>query len=111
MKYSLIIVTDNSEAYIQDLLWTLKEQITDEFQVIIVDNLSEDETVPIIVGVMNYDFCEEDQYKFYIASKKTDKKGLIKIGLKASEYEPIIVNVKGRLRKHYLEERIRGNKK
>lgn len=110
MKYSLIIVTDNSEEYIQDLLWTLKEQITDEFQVIIVDNLSEDETVPYIVGVMNYDFMNEEQYKFYIVPNKKNKKELIKIGLKASEYEPIIVNVKGRLRKHYLEERTKGAK-
>lgn len=106
IKYSLIVVTDNSEKYIQPLLGSLMWQMREDTELIIVDNLSNDETVPYIVGTIGYDFLEEDVYKFYIASQKKTPKQLVEIGRKVAKGKPIVVNVKGIVRKDYLYKRI-----
>lgn len=105
-KYSIIITTDNSENYIQDLLWSLMEQINlDNTELIIVDNLSNDQTVPIIVGIVGYDFMNEDRIKFYINSKKKTEKESILVGKKLAKGKQIIIRQKGKLQKNYLERR------
>lgn len=104
---TVIIVTDNSQDYIQDLLWTILELLHEDTKLVIVDNLSNDETVPYIVGILGYNFVDyEDQFKFYIANKKKNKKELELIGRKVAEGKTIVCNVKGRLRKDYLEKRL-----
>lgn len=105
-KYSLILVTDNSESYLQDLMWTLLEQIDlDTTQLIIVDNMSEDQTVPILVGTIGYDFMNEQRVKFYINTSKKKEKDSIALGLKLAKGKPFIIKTKGRLRKDYLRKR------
>lgn len=105
-KYSVIVTTDNSESYIQDLMWTLMEQIDLETtQLIVVDNMSEDQTVPIIVGTIGYDFLNEQRVKFYINTSKKKEKDSIGLGLKLAKGKPIIIRTKGRLRKDYLKRR------
>lgn len=71
---SWAIITDFSETYIYDLLSKVLEQMKEDENLIIVDNRSEDETVPIIVGLIGEDFKQEDKYKFYINSYKKSKK-------------------------------------
>ena len=105
-KYSLIITTDNSENYIQDLMWTLMEQIDlDTTQLIVVDNMSQDQTVPIIVGTIGYDFLNEQRVKFYINTSKKKEKDSINVALRLAKGKPIIIKQKGRLNKDYLKRR------
>lgn len=105
-KYSVIVITDNSESYIQDLMWTLMEQIDLETtQLIVVDNMSKDQTVPIIVGTIGYDFLNEQRVKFYINTSKKKEKDSIHLGLKLAKGKPIVIKAKGRLRKDYLKRR------
>lgn len=105
-KYSLILITDNSQDYIQELMWSLMEQIDlDTTQLIIVDNMSEDQTVPIIVGTVNYDFLNEQRVKFYINMKKRPMKESILVGKRLAKGKPIIIRHKGKLNKDYLKRR------
>jgi hypothetical protein len=81
------------------------EQINFEnTELIIVDNLSQDQTVPIIVGIIGYDFLN-DNVKFYINSKEKDLKGTIEVGRKIAKGKKIIIRQKGRLQKDYLKKR------
>ena len=68
------LITDFSEAYLQPLLTNILNQMKDDENLVIVDNRSEDETVPIIVGLIGEDFQDEERYKFYINSHRKSKK-------------------------------------
>lgn len=100
MKESLIIYTNNSEKYIGRLLDSVLEQIDEETQeLIIIDDLSEDNTVPIIVNKIGFNFENEKNYKFYINTTKTGKKNsIIKAKKIATGEFKFIINKKKRIK-------------
>ena len=72
---SLIIYTNNSDKYIGRLLDSIMEQMDEtRYQLIIVDDLSTDNTIPIVVQKIGYFFTDEEHYKLYINSKTKGKK-------------------------------------
>lgn len=74
MKTSYIIYTNNSEDKILEYIEKFKELWSnDEDELIIVDDLSEDQTVPIIVGAIGLFFKDEEHFKFYINKQKKGK--------------------------------------
>lgn len=74
MKKSIILYTNNCEKTIQDSLIKAMDLIeTDDDELIIIDDISTDETVPIIVGTIGEYFKDEEHYKFHINMKKKGK--------------------------------------
>ncbi len=75
MKRSLILYTNNSEKYIGKVLKSIMEQIDEtKEELIIIDDRSTDQTVPIIVSTIGYFFMDTEHYKFYINSKLEGKR-------------------------------------
>lgn len=100
------LITDFSEAYLEDLLSKVLNQMKDDENLIIVDNRSEDETVPIIVGLIGEDFQNEDKYKFYINSYKKSKKQSEELARKVNTKEHIcFINRKKIGSKHLQKKR------
>lgn len=86
MKTSLIVYTNNSEKYIGKLLKSILEQIDEtEQELIIVDDLSTDNTVPIIVDTIGLNFVDEEHYKFYINTMTKGKKESIEMAKKIAK--------------------------
>ena len=100
MTTSYIIYTNNSQKYITKLLKSVLEQIDDtKDELIIVDDLSEDNTVPCIVGTIGYNFMNEEHYKFYINQQKEGRcKSLDKMKSIAKGDFKFIINKKGRVK-------------
>lgn len=100
MKRSLIVYTCNSEKYIEKLLKSILEQIDEtEEQLIIVDDLSKDNTVPLIVNTIGLNFVDEEHYKFYINNPVKGKKASIEMAKKiATGNFKFIVNKKRRIK-------------
>lgn len=89
-----IVVTDNCESYIKDVLNSLLPLMDDE-ELIIFDNHSTDETVPIIVGVMGDLWLDTSQrYKFYINTKKETIENTIKKAKSIANGKPIVIDKK-----------------
>ena len=99
MEKSYILYTCNSEKAIRRVLPYLIDTINEEYeQIVIVDDLSEDETVPLIVGYIGYLFEDEEHYKFYINTKTEGKRKSIKKALKiASGEEKVIIDMRRKL--------------
>ena len=89
---SYIVITDNSEKYIHDVLCSLLP-LSDNEELIIFDNHSTDETVPIIVGTMGILWIEEG-YKFYINTKKCTYEETKQKALSIAKGKPIIIEEK-----------------
>lgn len=100
MERSFIIYTHNSEKYIGRLIESIMEQIDDSAeQLIIVDDLSTDNTIPIIVEKLNYFFTDEEHYKLYINTKEKGKKESIEMGKKiATGNFKFIINKQKRIK-------------
>lgn len=100
MKRSLIVYTNNSEKYIGKLIASIMEQIDEEKEeLIIVDDLSTDNTVPIIVNTIGYFFTDEDHYKLFINTAPKGKAGSIEMGKKIAKGDfKFIINKKGRIK-------------
>ena len=74
MKTSYIIYTNNSEKEILKYIEKFKELWSNnEDELIIIDDLSEDQTVPIIVGTIGLFLKDEKHFKFYINKSKKGK--------------------------------------
>ena len=85
MKTSYIIYTNNSEKEIKAYIDNFKELWSNnEDELIIIDDLSEDQTVPIIVGMIGLFFRDEEHFKFYINNSKKGKTQSIKMAKKLS---------------------------
>lgn len=83
MKTSYIIYTNNSENKIGKYIDKFKEMWSNnEDELIIVDDLSQDQTVPIIVGTIGLFFKDEEHFKFYINTKKKGKTKSIQMAKK-----------------------------
>lgn len=94
MKKSFILITDNSEDYVKDVLYSLLP-LEDDEELIIFDNLSNDNTVPFIVEKMGVLWIDEAQrYKFYINMKKEDYEVVKNKALSIARGTPIIIDKK-----------------
>lgn len=100
MKTSLILYTNNSEKYIEKVLSSILEQIDEtEEQLIIVDDLSTDNTIPSIVSMIGLNFVDEEHYKLYINSEKKGKRKSIEMAKKIAEGDfKFIINKKKRVK-------------
>ena len=99
MKKSYILYTYNSEKAIKRVLPYLVDKLDDKNeQIVIIDDMSEDETVPLIVGYIGYLFEDEEHYKFYINTKKEGKRKSIKKAMKiATGEEKVVIDMRRRL--------------
>lgn len=93
MKTSYIIYTNNSEKEIEEYINKFKELWSnDEDELIIIDDLSEDQTVPMIVGLIGLFFKDEEHFKFYINNPKKGKTNSIKMAKKlANNWHKVII--------------------
>lgn len=100
MKRSLIVYTSNSEKYIGKLIESIMEQLDEnKEELIIVDDLSTDQTVPIIVNTIGYFFTDEDHYKLYINTAPKGKRDSIEMAKKIAKGDfKFIINKKGRIK-------------
>lgn len=97
---SLIIYTHNSEKYIGRLLESIMEQMDEiRYQLIIVDDLSTDNTIPIVVQTIGYFFTDEEHYKLYINSKPKGKMKSIEMAKKIATGDfKFVINKKKRIK-------------
>lgn len=84
MKLSIIIPTYNVEDYIEECLRSVLPQLTDDCELIIVDDHSIDNTVPKIIELINYGFENENRYKFYINTENKGVAATRNVGLKVA---------------------------
>lgn len=96
---SLIIYTHNSEKYIGRLLESIMEQMDEtKYELIIVDDLSTDNTIPIIVQTIGYFFTDEEHYKLYINSYPKGKRKSIEMAKNIAKGDfKFIINKKKRI--------------
>ena len=95
---SFILITDESESYINDVLYSLLPLKEDE-ELIIFDNLSKDNTVPFFVEKMNILWIDEKhRYKFYINLEKQSYEEVLEKAKKVMKEgsTPIIIDKKER---------------
>ena len=100
IKTSFIVYTNNSEKYIAKVLKSILEQIDEtQEELIIIDDLSTDNTVPEIVNTIGLNFTDEEHYKFYINSYKKGKCESIKMGKQIAKGDfKFIINKKRRVK-------------
>jgi len=100
MTRSLIVYTNNSQKYIEKLLQSILEQIDEtKEELIIIDDLSQDNTVPLIVNTIGLNFTDEEHYKFYINQERIGKRASIEKFKKIAKGDfKFIVNKKGRIK-------------
>lgn len=100
MKRSLIIYTNNSEKYIGRLIKSIMEQIDEtKEELIIVDDLSTDNTIPEIVNQIGYFFTDEEHYKLYINTTPKGKKESLEMAKKIAKGDfKFIINKKKRIK-------------
>ena len=100
MKRSLIVYTNNSEKYIEKLLNSILEQMDDEEeQLIIVDDMSTDATIPLVVGKIGYSFIDEEHYNLFINTSVKGKKKSIEMAKKVAKGDfKFIINKKKRIK-------------
>lgn len=91
---SYLIITNNNEKNVEELLLKVLPIDEEKEQLIIFDNLSTDNTVPIIVATVGLNFIDEENYKFYINKKKEKIKDIVKKAKKIAKGKIIRVNNK-----------------
>lgn len=92
MKTSFIIYTNNSEKKIAEYLEKFKKLWkNDDDELIIIDDMSEDQTVPIIVGTIGLFFKDEEHFKFYINRPKKGWNKSIEMAMNIAKYKPRII--------------------
>lgn len=99
MKRSLIIYTNNSEKYIGRLLSSVLDQMKDDDELVIVDDMSTDQTIPIVVGLVGYLWEDEEHYKLYINTNEKGKRDSVEMAKTiASGDFKFIINKKKRIK-------------
>ena len=100
MERSIIVYTNNSEKYIGKLIESIMEQIDEtKEELIIIDDLSTDNTIPIIVNKIAYFFTDEDHYKLYINTRPKGKAKSIEMAKKIATGEfKFVVNKQKRIK-------------
>lgn len=98
MKKSYILYTNNSEKYIGKVLNSVLDQMKDDDQLVIVDDMSTDQTIPIVVGTINYLFEDEEHYKLYINTSIKGKSKSIEMAKKIADGDfKFIINKKKKI--------------
>lgn len=91
---SFILITDESESYVKDVLYSLLPLEEDE-ELIIFDNHSKDNTVPFIVEKMGILWIDKkERYKFYINKKKESYEEVKKKAMSIVKGVPIVIDKK-----------------
>lgn len=107
------IITDHSEDYIGKLLEEVLKQMEFGDKLIIVDNLSDDETVPKIVETISYGFIDEEKITFYINCKpktpRENKEMIKKILIKNNDNNKFELIQRKKINRNYLKQK-RGEK-
>lgn len=100
MKRSLIVYTNNSGRYIGRLIRSIMEQIDEtKEELIIVDDLSTDNTIPDVVSEIGYFFTDEEHYKLYINTAQKGKKASIEMAKKIAKGDfKFIINKQKRIK-------------
>lgn len=100
MTRSLIVYTNNSQKYIAKLLQSILKQIDEtKEELIIIDDCSTDNTVPLIVNTIGLNFTDEEHYKFYINMEKKGKKESVKMGKQVAKGDfKFIINKRRRIK-------------
>ena len=100
MTRSLILYTNNSQKYIERLLKSILEQIDEtKEELIIIDDCSTDNTVPLIVNTIGLNFTDEEHYKFYINMQRKGKCESVKMGKQVAKGDfKFIINKKRRIK-------------
>ena len=100
MKKSLIIYTNNSGKYIEKLLKSILDQIDEtEEELIIIDDLSTDDTIPKIVNEIGLNFVDEEHYKLFINTPQKGKRKSIEMAKKIAKGDfKFIINKKKRVK-------------
>lgn len=96
---SYIVVTNESQKYIKNILQSLIP-IEDNEELIIFDNHSKDNTVPIIIETIGIDFKEEDKYKFYINTTKQTVKQIENKALSIAKGQPIVIRKRTKFKRN-----------
>lgn len=82
MKNSYIIYTNNSAKYIGRVLSKILNKMDEDEQLVIVDDMSTDQTIPIIVGLVGYNWEDEEHYKLFINTSIKGKRKSIEMAKK-----------------------------
>lgn len=100
MKRSLIVYTNNSGKYIGRLIRSIMEQIDEtQEELIIVDDLSTDNTIPDVVSEIGYFFTDEEHYKLFINTTPKGKKESITMAKKIAKGDfKFIINKQKRIK-------------
>lgn len=100
MKRSFILYTNNSEKYIGKVIESIMDQINEnEEELVIVDDLSTDNTIPIIVNTIGYFFTDEDHYKLYINTEPKGKAKSVEMAKKIAKGDfKFVINKKKRIK-------------
>lgn len=100
MKRSFIVYTNNSDRYIARLIKSIMEQIDDtQEELIIVDDLSTDNTIPDIVSTVGLFFTDEEHYKLFINTTPKGKSDSIKMAKKIAKGDfKFIINKQKRIK-------------
>jgi glycosyltransferase involved in cell wall biosynthesis len=79
--YSIIIATHNSATTINECLWSIKKQVFQSFEIIVIDNQSSDKTISIIksFNFKNIKIIKEKDNGIYDAINKGIKKSKGKV--------------------------------
>lgn len=92
MKLSIIIPTYNVEDYIDECLNSLLPQLTDECELIIIDDKSTDQTLAKIMGYLTQEMASkyfqykegEEYFKFYMNQENKGVSACRNVGLKVA---------------------------
>lgn len=106
MELSIGIYTNNSEKWIGKVLKRLYPYLLGNTELIIFDDMSTDETVPILVSTIGRDFLEEDKYKFYINTSKKGLEETIKNINKVKTTDKLLI-ISQNINKRQLEKKVR----
>ena len=100
MTRSFILYVNNSQKYLEKLLKSILEQIDEtQEELIIIDDCSSDNSVPIIVNTIGLNFTDEEHYKFYINMTPKGKRESIKMGKQVAKGDfKFIINKKRRIK-------------
>lgn len=85
MKNSYILYTCNSEKYIDKVLRKILNKMQDEEQLVIVDDMSTDQTINIIINELGLLLTDEEHYKLYINMPVKGKRKSIEMGKKIAD--------------------------
>ena len=89
---SYIVYSRNDEKKITTTLESVLDRLKEDDQLIIFDNHSTDQSVPLIIQTIGIRFKDEERFKFYIMMKKEPRKNVINKAKSIAKYETLVIN-------------------